>query len=220
MSPRAAATPETPETPEKRALRVERIKQLIQQASSPHGDGQQAAYRACALIRKFGLDVVDPALVDDLHKTIHQLRVELSAAKTGDVDVSFGMPGPQTHGGGMHANSSWQTSMRSHSTRPSPSGFGGSVHVPWTAPPPPRATPPPPPQPVQPPPAAAKSPMAGPMLIKAKFNGRCIQCKTPYSIDDPIQWQKHVGAWCPTSSCYNDWFNNQQSAANFNPFGP
>lgn len=214
MSPQAApnvAEPEV-ESPEKRALRVTRIKAMIQQASSKQGDGQLAAWQACALIRKFGLDIVDPTLVDTLHKEIHGLKAELEAAKAGFDD-----------GGPVNVNtgsSGWsQTAQVQQFWTQQPQG----APVPRAAPAP-ATNPnwfaqthqpaPPTPAPFVPPAPPASSPMTAPVYIaSSKFAGRCKHCGKTIDVGDPVRWQKGVGVWCPTTSCYSDWLNNQNQAA-------
>lgn len=225
MSPPAAARPveaQEEDTPEKRKLRIERLKAMIQQASSKEGDGQQAAWKACAIIRKFGLDIVDPVLVDSLHEENHRLRVQLEAAKQGadltdpDVDqwgasssgnfgsVSMNQPVGGGFGGAQPPNSSFFSSFSG--------GFGGAGKTKTK----PAAT-----QPTQPPVAAQQPAMGAPRLLQSSaFAGKCKQCGKVINKGDPVKWQKSVGVWCPTTSCYNDWLTNQSSAANFNPFTP
>lgn len=182
---------EQAETPEKRALRVERIKDLIQLASSDAGDGVAAAKRACALIRKFGLDIVDPTLVDNLYKEVHHLKVELEAAKAGASQPSSGAA-PNFGGGfggavpsGFGSTASYVTSYYHHHTQP--------------APPP------------------AQQPMTAPVKVTLKFRGKCKQCGKSYDIGEEALWVSQTGIWCPTRSCYSDWLHKQNVAAGFNP---
>lgn len=198
MSPPAAATKEVPqqETPERRKARIDGIKKLIQQASSNvRPEAEQAAYRACALIRKFGLDVVDPALLDSIYAENHRLKAELDAAKTGSFDA-----GPL--GGG-------RASVPPSSGFPS-SGFSGfqTQHVstasshPSYAQPQYHANPSP--------------PMVSPQfLAKSKFAGKCKQCGKVLNVDDPVHWIKKVGIWCGLTTCYQLWRVNQSP-----PYGP
>ena len=214
MSPQAAPKieAEEAESPEKRKLRVERIKAMIQQASSNQGDGQLAAWRACALIRKFGLDIVDPSLVDTLHKEIHGLKAELEATKAGAPDDDVWQPRPAQPLGGTHqTHQTFWTQTSQHvpqtaavSPHASPNWFGQQ------APPTPVPQAPPPPPGVGP----AGSPMVAPVYIaSSKFAGKCKQCGKVIDVGDPVRWLKSVGVWCPTTSCYSDWLNRQNQAA-------
>ena len=196
MSPPAGAKADDPatETPERRRARLEGIRKLIQQACSPHGDGEQAAWRACALIRKFGLDVVDPELLDGLYRENHSLKAQLTAAE--------------------------QQLSELPRNKKRPFGQSGAVSPwpPFAAPVPPFVAPPPP---VPPTPAApAHGAMTSPVFIaQSKFAGRCKQCRKTVNIGDPVQWQKAVGVWCGGTSCYADWVTGVRQAAVFNPFG-
>jgi hypothetical protein len=207
MSPQAAKIEaEEAESPEKRKLRVERIKAMIQQASSNQGDGQLAAWRACALIRKFGLDIVDPSLVDNLHKEIHGLKAQLEAAKAGFDD---GGPTTPVTGMGFAQTASvqqfWTQQPQAAAPRANPNWFAGQQ-----APPTPVPQAPPPPPGVGP----AGSPMSAPAYIAhSKFAGKCKTCGKVIDVGDPVRWLKSVGVWCPTTSCYADWLNKQNQAA-------
>jgi hypothetical protein len=218
MSPPAAHNP-APETPEKRAARIEGIRKLIQQASSTvRPEAEQAAWRACALIRKFKLDVVDPSLVDDLHKEIHALRAQLTAAKAGaplddDDDDPFGI-GPTSPNYGYSAvyTSTQAPSPGGFSTFAATRGFSGGAN-PYTGQPNPRPrrpTPPPAPPPRRP--AAPPKPRVpqAQYFAQSQFNGQCLHCGKPYKKGTPIQWARGVGTWCATSTCYSDWVAIQQ----------
>jgi hypothetical protein len=220
MSPQAAPKIEAEaESPEKRKLRVERIKAMIQQASSNQGDGQLAAWRACALIRKFGLDIVDPSLVDTLHKEIHTLRAELEAAKAGMVDEDTGwQPRPTTPPAGVQGL--WtQTFQNLNTGAVGPSPFANPN---WFG----QQAPPPTPVPQAPPPPPGVGPGGSPMMAPAyiassKFAGKCKTCGKVIDVGDPVRWLKSIGVWCPTTSCYADWLNKQnQAAAWTSPFTP
>lgn len=216
MSPQAAPNVVEPEveSPEKRALRVTRIKAMIQQASSKQGDGQLAAWQACALIRKFGLDIVDPTLVDTLHKEIHGLKAELEAAKAGFDDGPAVNPGV-VGGLGWAQTAQVQQFWTQQPQGPAPAPAANPNWFAQTHQPAPPVAPPP----VVPPPV---SPMTAPVYIaSSKFAGRCKHCGKTLDVGDPVRWQKSVGVWCPTTSCYSDWLNNQHQAAAFtSPFTP
>ena len=225
MPPAAPKTPatEAPETPEKRALRVERIKALIQQASSPAGDGAAAAIRACALIRKFDLDVVDPMLVDGLYKEIHTLRVELEASKA--VNEQGAASSSPNFGGSVNLSgilTSAFTSAYHPSTMPMTASTMPWPPNNWSSPPPPAAGPSP--SHATPSAAGAPSNMTAPRLIKLKFRGKCSQCGRAYDVDDEALWLKIAGQgtriWCPPNvspRCYPDWQRLQQQVSGFNP---
>jgi len=190
MSPPAAAKVEpTVETPERRRARLEGIRKLIQQASSPQADGEQAARRVCALIRKFGLDVVDPDLLDGLYKENHELKALLGAL---EADRPVRRPAATTAvtGGWPPGAAQFWSGRRTVTTPP----------------------------PVVPPPAQSPmaSPV---FIAQSKFAGRCKQCRKTINIGDPVHWQKSVGVWCGSSPCYTDWFTGTTQAAHFNPFG-
>jgi hypothetical protein len=216
VAPSAQPVPPLADTPEKRKARLDGIRKLIQLACSKEGDGREAAWRACALIRKFGLDIIDPELLDAVYKENHALKqlVETTRPKPSrwdpDEDDDFIDP------------LSWQSGW---------AGLSGSRHpgaTPTAPRQPPRPTPqpvPPAPPPPQPPPSwatqGAGAPMTAPIFIQqSKFAGKCKHCGKVINVGDPVRWMKSTGVWCPTTSCYNDWVNGVTQAANFNPFGP
>jgi hypothetical protein len=59
--------------------------------------------------------------------------------------------------------------------------------------------------------------MAGPIPISAKFRGTCKKCGKKHDVGDAILWQKNVGSWCQTSSCYNDWLALQRFSSAITP---
>lgn len=223
-----AAEPEAPEpeSPEKRKARVEKLKLMIQQASSPHGDGLQAAWRVCALIRKHGLDIVDPVLIDELYEENHKLKAELEAAKEGwvsddDVDDVF----PPIHAPSQqHYSTSTILSTQAmphipHTPGPPSSGFGPNFFSRFNSPQPPTPpTPPVPPPPVVPAGVPLNAQMPHPVIVpQSKFVSKCKHCHRVIPMGEPIKWQKGVGQWCPATSCHDDWLANQQRAASFSP---
>ena len=212
MAPSAQPVPPSDDTPEKRKARLEGIRKLIQQASSKEGDGQTAAWRACALIRKFGLDIIDPELLDAVYKENHELKLLVETTK----------PKP----------SRWDPDEDDDFIDPFSGGFAGlagtrrhpgaTPTVPRPVPPRPAPPPTPPPPPAaQPPSWAQGQPMTAPIFIaQSKFAGKCKQCGKVINVGDPVRWMKSTGVWCPTTSCYDVWLNGQSAAASFNPFGP
>lgn len=217
MAATAPASPPADDTPEKRKARIEGIRKLIQQASSKEGDGQVAAWRVCALIRKFGLDIIDPSLLNEVYTENHRLKAQLDVVKAGgalpdDAEDDLFAGGKPIFGGTTQAKpwKPWQ--------KPQPTGTANTANAPWNPPPQPPPTP-------QPQPGwgaqAAAQPMTAPVFVQAaKFTARCKQCSKVLNVGEPLRWIQGKGVWCPTTSCYNDWANGQQQAANFNPFGP
>lgn len=65
------------------------VRSLIQRtvATTPRPEGESAAYRACALIRKHGLEVVDPSEIDEILRENEELKqkvLQLEAGLTAD----------------------------------------------------------------------------------------------------------------------------------------
>jgi hypothetical protein len=183
---------------------LDRVRKLIQQsASSSRAEAELAAYKACALIRKAGLEVVDPSELDGLLTENEELKQKvalLEAGTTPDWDpVTAGQQAAQRAYQAFQSSQAFQT--HSHyvtSTMVSPMG-------PWQA------------QVTQPTPPAMKHPVP----LVSKYVVSCKHCGRRLGVGDPILWQKHVGVWCQTTDCYNNWQASLQPFnmnPNFNPF--
>jgi len=175
--------------------KVDRVKDLINLATSEGVEGANAAKLACALIRQYRFDVVDPDQINGIYKQLSDakqklLELEAKAASSNELDdddtvVYFG---GATRTANMQFNNGWTN-----------------------------VTPPTPPKQTYtqapPPPAAPMPPMTSPRPIIAKMTSRCLFCQKILNKGEEVQWQKAVGTWCPTSDCYLNWKNR----GNFNP---
>jgi hypothetical protein len=179
---------------------LDRVRKLIQQsASDTRAEAELAAYKACALIRRAGLEVVDPSELDGLLTENEELKRKvalLEAGTTPDWDPVTA----QAHQA-FQSTQAFQThSYYSTATMVQPMG-------PWQA----QVS-----QPTPPPPA-----MKHPVPLVSKYVVSCRHCGKRLGVGDPILWQKHVGVWCQTTDCYNNWQASLQPFnmnPNFNPF--
>ena len=181
---------------------LDRVRKFINLAAGTGAEAEAAAWKACALIRQYGLDVINPV---ELNTTYDELAAaknrvkELEAARVTATD-----PDDDLH---TVLNPSWAANPFAARTPAQP---GHTARV-YTAPGPPtpsnyvpfvygapvQATAAPPQQ---------QPPMTAPRHVAAsKFNGKCSHCGKALAQGEPILWQKAVGVWCPTTSCYQDW---------------
>jgi hypothetical protein len=176
---------------------LDRVKKLIQQtASSNRAEAEAAAYRACVLIRKHGLELVDPAEMDtilteseELKQRVLQLEAGIDRSEWDTITAAARQLGQQA---AQQAAQAFGSNVVLHS----------SHYVTMTSAPPFQASNP-----------AQSSPMAHPVPLSSKYAVTCKYCGKRLGVGDPILWQRSVGVWCQTTDCYNNWVNLQ----NFNP---
>lgn len=184
---------------------LDKVRKLIQQtASSSRAEAELAAYKACALIRKVGLEVVDPSELDGVLTENEELKQKVALLEAGvttewdPVTAAAQHLGQQASPQAQQAFRSGQYSSVMTSTMVQPMG-------PWQA------------QVSQPTPP----PMKHPVPLVSKYVVSCKHCGKRLGVGDPILWQKQVGVWCQTTDCYNNWQVGQQPFnmnPNFNPF--
>ena len=173
---------------------LDAVRKLVNLAASPHrAEAESAAFRACQLIRKYGLEIIDPAEMDKLLQANTELqeRVRLLEQTVGPV----GGKTQQSNYGGFSAtppNSWYQAAYHAASSQ--------------TVPPPSAATGP-------------SAPMTAPRFIaQSQFDGKCYFCGTPFRRGDSILWMRGVGTWCANGKdCYQQWDARQKARAAAGP---
>lgn len=174
------------------------IRKLINLAASSNlSEASGAAYKACQLIRRHGMEVIDPTEMDALLAEAAELKLkvkqlELDEPEEDEDNATFQGPIGYGHPSTFQGPSYFATVA----TMPA-SAFGGSVAS--------RNTPPP-----------SSATMPAPRQIVSAFNGKCTYCKGAYGVGESILWQKNVGQWCAFTDCYAAW----RALQNFNPTAP
>jgi hypothetical protein len=201
--------------PEKEST-LEKVRKLINLASSANQkEAERAAFKACALIRTYGLDVCDPDEIDGIFRKLAdaESQVKQLAAKTATDDEDDGYtifpPRVYTGGGGTVVGGGGGTAWTYVGTSTGPVASSGYSSNTTSAGAPPMGGS----AVVNP----AQKPMTAPIKISARFDGQCKQCRKRYVVNDEILWQKGVGMWCPSSNCYHLWQAAHVGVPGFNP---
>lgn len=181
---------------------LDRVKKLIQQTASPErGEAELAAYRACALIRKHGLELVDPDEIDVILKESEELKQKVLQLEAGIDTDDWDRIQQAAQQLGQQAAQQAQQAFRSTQSFSSASyatiATASAPMGPWQA------------QVSQPTPP----PMNYPVPLTSKYSVTCKQCQKRLGVGDPILWQRGVGVWCQTTDCYNNWQATQQQFA-------
>lgn len=173
---------------------LDKIRKLINLASSNNlQEAQQAAWRACALIREHGIDVVDPDTIDAVYQELSTAQAQLREKPSGS---AFDPAALGAQLGADFATALDAAALGDWATISLKTPRGSRHTTQYHARPPKSQQPPP----VQ--------PMTAPIRLQQRFRTPCRYCGAVQAQGAEILWQKDVGTWCATTSCYQDWLAN------------